>query len=99
MINTELIQRKLTFIQTYYQKLNTYLSREVEDILAEETILATIERYFQIVVDTAIDINNHILTHQGNGLPDDLQSTFRSLGELEVLPRDFAEKIAPSVGL
>ena len=57
------------------------------------------ERLFQLIVDTALDINTHIITALDFSVPNDYYSTFTSLGENKILPMDFALKIAPSVGL
>jgi uncharacterized protein YutE (UPF0331/DUF86 family) len=46
-----------------------------------------------------VDINIHILRGTLLAAPDDLQSTFLALADQAVLPREFAEKIAPMVGL
>ncbi len=69
------------------------------DILHSKDNLAALERYFQLVVDYAIDINHHFIKEGGYGIPDDLQGTFTVLGEHGVLPKDFAAKISASVGL
>jgi uncharacterized protein YutE (UPF0331/DUF86 family) len=44
-------------------------------------------------------INTHIIAESDFSIPGDYQSTFITLGENKVLPMDFANKIAPSVGL
>jgi len=61
--------------------------------------LRSTERLFQLIVDTAIDINTHIISNSNLQVPDDYQSTFITLADNKFLPMDFALKIAPSVGL
>ena len=45
-----------------------------------------------------IDINVHILQEGRFGTVDDLQSTFKLLGDSKVIDGTFADKIAPIVG-
>jgi uncharacterized protein YutE (UPF0331/DUF86 family) len=99
MINKMLITNKLADIQAYYLELSEVLKSDFNDILGNNLKLRSTERLFQLIVDTAIDINTHIISEMNLTVPDDYQSTFISLGENKILPMDFANKIAPSVGL
>ncbi|WP_279236996.1 type VII toxin-antitoxin system HepT family RNase toxin [Heliorestis convoluta] len=58
-----------------------------------------VERTIQLIVEVATDINNMILKALKKGPTVDYFSSFIELGELEVLPIEFALKIAPSTGL
>ena len=99
MINKELIASKLVDLKTYFEKLAPLLKEEARAIIDNDLKLSTVERRFQLIVDTAIDINTHLIKESGLATPDDYQSTFITLGESKILPVDFALKIAPSVGL
>ena len=99
MIDKELIKNKMADVQGYFKELHPILKEESRDIIENNLKLHTVERLFQLIVDTAIDINTHIIAESGFNIPDDYQSTFIVLGENKVLPMNFAVKIAPSVGL
>lgn len=99
MIDKELIQNKMADIQGYFQELNPILKEISRDIIENNLKLHTVERLFQLIVDATIDINTHIITESDFQVPNDYQSTFITLGENKILPMEFAEKIAPSVGL
>jgi len=58
-----------------------------------------VERILQEIIEAAVDINAHILVESGRAAPDDLFTSFISLGDLGVLDPDFASSIAPSAGL
>lgn len=47
---------KLELMQGYFGLLDPLLVPEDKDILADTTAVAAIERYFQLIVDAAIDI-------------------------------------------
>lgn len=51
------------------------------------------------MVDDAVSINSHIIVKNDFVPSDDYQSTFKILAQNGVLSPDFAQKIAPSVGL
>lgn len=99
MINRELIQNKMSDIASYFRELEPLLRENARAIIDENLKLRTVERLFQLIVDTAIDINTHIIVESGFAVPEDYQSTFIVLADNKVLAMDFALKISPSVGL
>ncbi|KKU11999.1 MAG: hypothetical protein UX17_C0061G0003 [Parcubacteria group bacterium GW2011_GWC2_45_7] len=86
-------------VREYLQELGTHLSRNTVAIIGDHTILHAIERLFQLTVDTAIDINVHLILVENISVPDDYRNMFIVLGERNVLPYEFALRIANSVGL
>lgn len=99
MIDRQLVKNKLSDIKKYYEKLEVILRDEARIIIEDDLKRYTTERLFQLIVDTAVDINTHIISESDTQVPEDYQSTFITLGENKILPMDFATKIAPSVGL
>jgi uncharacterized protein YutE (UPF0331/DUF86 family) len=97
-MNANLILKKLGEMESYLKELETFvLSRKPEEVKKDATLLHTAERLVQLLVDTMIDINIHILLSKEKTY-DKTQSTFLLLGEMGVLPEEFAKKIAPIVG-
>jgi len=99
MIDKELVKNKMADVQGYFKELQPILKEDSRDIIENNLKLHTVERLFQLIVDTAISINTHIIAESDFNIPEDYQSTFIVLGENKVLPMSFAIKIAPSVGL
>lgn len=99
MINAELIASKISDMEGYLGEISTLLVGDSRALLEDLVQLRAVERLFQLIVDTAIDINTHIIVESGFHMEDDYQSTFTTLGAHAVLPAEFALKIAPSVGL
>ena len=52
-----------------------------------------------MVVDEILDINIHFIKELDAESPDSFQSTFEILAEKEIIPMEFAIRIAPVVGL
>ncbi|MBM2817823.1 MAG: hypothetical protein HW401_413 [Parcubacteria group bacterium] len=99
MIDKELVKNKMADMEEYFKKLDHILKYGSREIIEDSLKLHSVERLFQLIVDTALDINTHIITASGFSMPDDSYSTFVVLGENKVLSMDFALRIAPSVGL
>jgi len=99
MIDKKLVKNKLADIEGYYKELESVLENSASEIIKDRLKLRSIERLFQLIVDTSIDINTHIIAETDITIPDDYQSTFIILAENNILPMDFALRIAPSVGL
>jgi len=99
MIDKKLVKNKLADIEGYYKELESVLENSASEIIKDRLKLRSIERLFQLIVDTSIDINTHIIAESDITIPDDYQSTFIILAENNILPMDFALRIAPSVGL
>ncbi len=98
-IDNILILRKLQYIEEYMKELKVVLERSDMEILAEFTNYHTAERLFQLVVDSMIDINVHLIREMKLKADEDLQSTFIALGEGGLISKDFVARLAPIVGL
>jgi len=99
MTNFKFIRDKLEQIKLYYQELEQLFQYSLEDIRKDFMKYRSAERILQLIVDEMLDINNHLISRLNLASPDDFQSTFKILAENNILPEQFAEKIAPVVGL
>lgn len=100
MIDKPLIEKKLQQVIEYLDELRPLAEHiSVEEILKDPFKYHTAERIFQLIVDTIVDVNIHLIKEGNFAVPDDFQSTFATLADNDILPRDFAEQIAPVVGL
>lgn len=99
MPNKELIKNKINKIENYLKELEPILKLETNEILGNYTNLRTTERNFQLIVDTVIDINTHIISTENLRAPEDATETFFILGEAKILSMDFVKKFSPVAGL
>lgn len=96
MKNPEL-ERKIGLLKEYVDKLAPYVALDSGDLIRNEEKRAAMERWFQLMVDEAVDINT-ALTYQLSGkVSESYKSTFYELVTLNILEKSFAEKIADSV--
>ncbi len=99
MIDKRFVEAKLSYIQSYYQELETILTYPDHEIKEDKVKLRALERIIQLIVDEMIDVNNHFIRYAQLRVPGDFQSTFLVLAENHILPHEFAAKLAPIVGL
>lgn len=98
-MDTTLLTKKIKQLEESLAELKDLCREEVSEILINYKGYRTAERLFQLIVDTCVDINVHLIRERVGKAPDDLQSTFIALGEAGILDLTFATKIAPVVGL
>jgi len=99
MIDKDLINRKLDDILSFLEELETLLKFQDEDIGSDFLKLRAAERLLQLIVDTMMDINLHIIRAERLAVPDDFEGSFSLLAKQGILPKEFAERISPAVGL
>lgn len=100
MFDKEIIKNKLNQIVEYLDELEPIVEKMSDQEIKENYFnYHTAERILQLIVDTMIDVNMHFIKERKLFVPDDLQSTFRTLSDNKIFPADFADKIAPVVGL
>ncbi|MBI2644842.1 DUF86 domain-containing protein [Candidatus Uhrbacteria bacterium] len=93
------VTKKLTEIDKYLKELEDLLACSDKQIKSDSGKLHIAERLLQLIVDTIIDINTYFIRELNLPISEDYQSTFFTLAERGILPKNFAEKMAPIVGL
>ena len=98
-IDKQYIEKKLENIKIYSQELEQVFVASETEIKRDFLKYRTLERLLQLLVDEMIDVNNHFIKRLDLKMPDDFQSTFLILANNNILPEDFADRLAPVVGL
>lgn len=98
-IDREILTAKCNDLRTYFIELRPLLALPANDILHDHLKLRTIERDFQLLVDTMLDINSHLITAHNLPVPDTYQNTFTVLAQHSLLSKELALQLAPIVGL
>lgn len=93
------VSQKLSDMDQYLKEISDLFGLPDKEILADSGKIHIAERLLQLIVDTMIDINQHFIKELDFSIPEDFQSTFSVLAKNNILPADFAEKIASVVGL
>lgn len=100
MINKAMVKKRIERVEDDLLHLKDFVGFSFDDVAKNYNTHKTVERIIEIIVNHAIDINQHIIVEQGKGsLPFDFKESFLLLEDLGVYPREFAEKISESAGL
>ncbi len=98
-IDKELVRQKIKMADGYLEDMKIYLKEEKNASgMSTETRYA-LERVFHLAVEKMLEVNNYFIRVLNAKPVDDLQSTFISMGDLGILPQDFARKISPITGV
>ena len=90
-IDSEIVLARLRLIAKYYNTLEQFSDISIDDFLADFNKQLIVERLLQLMIQSAIDINNHILSRLQ---PDNLASNFEAFIELakcDVITEDLGE--------
>lgn len=98
-IDPEIILARLTLITKYRDTLEEFRNISIDEFLADFRQQLIVERLIQLMVQAAIDINDHILSklQPGNSLTN--FEAFIELGKYGILTQELARQLAPSSGL
>jgi uncharacterized protein YutE (UPF0331/DUF86 family) len=101
MLDKEFIKRKLYLNQQELERLKEFERLTIDEIAQDLGKYAACERYLERLIGRAIDINQHIIAERGEVTlsVSRYRDTFLALAEIDVYPRAFAQRIAPSAGL
>lgn len=98
-LDKNLIKEKLKRILNYLEELNPILKISYKQYRENYTNYRTTERNIQLIVDTAVDINDNFILAKNANPPVDYYESFIKMGEFKILPIDLTKKLASSTGL
>jgi uncharacterized protein YutE (UPF0331/DUF86 family)/predicted nucleotidyltransferase len=99
MIDRELVNRKLSQMVEYLTALTPLQALSYADYLQQPLTRYAAERLLQLIVDTAVDINAHLIVELSGTPPQDYYDSFLKAAQAGVLSVAFALSIAQSTGL
>lgn len=95
-----MIKRKIARIEKELSYLADFKDLGFDDLAKDYATHHAVERMIEVVVNFAIDINQHIIANsEKSDLPFDFKESFLMLSDFGAYPREFANKISESVGL
>ena len=98
-ISQVFIIEKVRLIEEYLEKAKEVFNLEDDEKILRSNNLHVLERLFQLMVDSMIDINNHFVKELNLEPPDSIQGSFEILSSHKIISSGLAVKIAPVVGL
>ena len=92
------ITKKLLELEEYIQQLRRFQSYSYSEIEGNLERIWAIERGLQITIQIIIDVGNHILASIGRNQIESYTDVLSKLGECDILPVEFVEKIKGMAG-
>lgn len=99
MVRPELVRRKLSHLHGYLEELEAFRGISAEEYTRKGGPRRSVERLLQLVVEVAVDVNVHLVTELTGTPPGDYRASFSEAASCGVLPRELADRLAPSAGL
>ena len=102
MIDREFIQEKINLITRDLKRLEVFSDLSIDQIAKDFIKFAALKNILMETIGRAIDINQHVISEMSGSeteAPKTYHETFILLGDLNILPKDFAEEISKSAGL
>ncbi len=97
MVDKNLLLRKLSELETYYDQIKEYSDITVDNYKSDWKIQRIIERTLQIMIETCVDVANHIISDKKMRPPISYADAFRILFENNIIETellDIMEKMA-----
>jgi uncharacterized protein YutE (UPF0331/DUF86 family) len=98
-IDTAIVTTRLDFIARYLDRLKGFEQISLDDYLDNFDNQLIVERIVQLIIQAAIDINEHILSKLSPGNSATNFEAFIELSKYRVITPELARQIAPSSGL
>jgi len=95
----EKISRKLKFMKRYVNFLKSHRVISAEELEENYELRSAIERNLELALESMLDIGEILISEKGFEKPEDYKSVMLILGKEGVLPKVFAEKLVPAVGV
>jgi uncharacterized protein YutE (UPF0331/DUF86 family) len=92
------IERRLNELSERLNRLKALSTKSRNDFDEDNLLRDIVERNFEIAVQCCIDISHRIIVLEKARKPVDYYETISLMGELGVLPVDFARRLAPIAG-
>ncbi len=99
MIDAKLVRSKLEACSLCLVRLQPLARIPYAKFSTDYVVSSAAERLVQLVVDAAVDVNNHLLLEAGQPTPRDYFSSFMGLVRIRALSSRLARSLARTTGL
>lgn len=100
MLNENFITQKIDFIMRDLERLEEFRGFTIDEMAKDFMKYSALKNILMEIIGRGIDINQHIIAQYPNLKEEtpEYRESFIYLGELKILPQDFAKKISESAG-
>ena len=98
-VDQSVVTRKVDVITDRLEELTPFGAADLDAYTSDRARKKGAEKFLQELVNTALDLNYHVLTQSGHQLPEGAFDSFLRMSRIGVLDADLAPKLAPFGGL
>lgn len=98
-IDKAIVAKRVALITQYLESLKKFESKSIEEYLDNFETQMVVERLLQLMTQSAIDINEHILSKINPANSTTNFEAFIEMSKYNVINPELAKKLAPSAGL
>jgi len=93
MVDRGLVLRKISELAEYQQQLQEFKGITVRQYRDDWKKQRIVERTLQMMIETCLDMANHLIADQGYRVPVSYADIFKVLGENKVLGKKLADRL------
>lgn len=94
MVNMDKVEKQLQLLRKYLRILKELGKCTLDEFLADPRNYGSAERFLQLSIETTLNIGNHVISAFSLDPPQDYSDIFAILGKNNIIPADFAGKMA-----
>ena len=94
----ERIAEKLKSLERALLYLESRSDVSLHELIENYELRSAVERNFQIAIEAAVDIGEMIISQEGSSMPETYREVFLRLGDLGIVPSDFADRLSLMAG-
>jgi len=98
MIDKEIVFQHINELENIIKQLEHYKNISFTDFKSQLTTIWAVEHGLQLAIQNLIDIGGHILAAIGENNINNYTDILQKLGENEIIPKDFSDKITGMAG-
>jgi uncharacterized protein YutE (UPF0331/DUF86 family) len=98
MVDIQTVTERLEALKAYIAELDDYARYSFEELTSDMVKYRAAERSLQLAAQAVVDIAAHVISADYDARVQDYREAIEGLGKEDVLPREFAERLAPIAG-
>ncbi len=98
MTDLKVIENKISSVKKYLKIVEGFTKHSKKEIESDLTLRGAVERYLYLVVQTAIDLAEAVVSYRGFRKPATFSETFYILNEENVIANELTEKMVKMTG-
>jgi len=90
---------KITELENYLNELAGFVPKDFKEYLQDMKTKAACERYFEKIIEAAVDLAFIIIKDKGLKVPEDDKESFDVLADDEIITHDLATRLKDAKGM